>query len=52
MFTSGQTDECIIKWGFKFEDEIWDHDNLNYEESDIEDPAKEILSSEQFKTLM
>ncbi len=30
LFTTGVTDECIIKWHFSQEEQMWDFDNLEY----------------------
>jgi hypothetical protein len=30
LFTTGITDECIMKWRFMQEGQFWDLDNLDY----------------------
>jgi hypothetical protein len=47
LFSTGLSDECVMKWNLQMERPLWDYDNLDYEaiyESTIEFRNQAVLA--------
>ena len=50
LFTTGVNDECVIKWKFVQEEQLWDLDNLEYQK-DHPDVFSEMLPFNEFEQM-
>ncbi|EGR29518.1 PH domain protein [Ichthyophthirius multifiliis] len=51
LFTSGITDECVMKWKLKSEEQLWDLDNINHR-LDQPDIFAELVTKDKFNNLI